>query len=394
PSLVARLPSLHAKNEDAPGKGPSQDLKNAEVPLPRNLSPQLHSALKKYGRVVSAHALALREYALHLLHQGVSVDEVVKTLHSVLKDKTFFDGKEYSASLQALVRKLEGALKYTSAEGNTFPRLNSAVPARFLIPGALRYDAVSKEGDTIPVAVPADISPYVAEEVSLSSGAPLIASESLHLAKESTPNLSRVILTDRDVPPASTGVREESHETSGPLTQEDVPFVQHEQLNLSLSSAVIEGKKHSIQPGPSLDFARAQQVDLSFSPFHRITEHITRFMESRQAKTIQIQLEPPELGSVLLSVYAVGNRIDAEILAINPDVRHYLETHREQIAAALQSRGLELASFTVSDHGRQGGLFDSIPSRVGSWSAPIPINETPRLSSSALLLTTGLDLKA
>ncbi len=342
PRLISADPNLHSEKrvgekKSSGGEQPSLHSRERKGGiLPSNLTPALHSALKRYGRLVSASVLSLREYAQKLLTKGVSVEEIIKILNSEGNKPVLTSlDKEQGEVLHHLVQKVKGVVEGSEAEGRVPSRMDVAGPSLF---------------SRSPVLI-SDFSQEGAREDTGDAVTPVKGTELGGQAEGmvSRPGNEGMLL----IPPASHPVF-----SSGTWREPPIP--------LSVSPSLV----------------------------HTLADRLAQFMESEKVKTLELHLDPPDLGRVHLTVHALGNRIDAEVSVSNGDVRHFLEAHRAEIVSALQNRGLELASLTVSSQGRQGWLGDYAPSPALVWSAPLPVSETPLLVGLSLSSSSGLDVRA
>lgn len=79
----------------------------------------------------------------------------------------------------------------------------------------------------------------------------------------------------------------------------------------------------------------------------RVVDQIQSLIESKRSRSITLRLDPPELGSLQISIKTVGNQVETRIMATNGDVRSMVENGKEQLIQMLSSRGLELGSMFV-----------------------------------------------
>jgi hypothetical protein len=340
--LLSLSPALHSEKgevKESPSESEKPSLRSGEgkrFPLPFNLTPELHSALKRYGRVVSAEVLSLREYAQKLLSKGTSVEEIVKILNSMGEESPHVSlPEEHKRALFQMVQNIRSALEGLKVEDALLPLRDVTRPALF------------------------------------SPSPELLA---------------------RGENPTFLGKDEVGGETpgGGGIGERGTSALRPESVRGDLAPVMTP-------PAMLSEVGGRQPVPVSAQPtlWHSVAERLARLMESDQVKTLELRLDPPELGRVHLTVHAWGNRIDAEISVSHGEVRQYLEAHREQIAMALQSRGLELASLTVSSQGRQGGFEDYGFSQGLTWSAPLPLSEVPLLVGLPLATSSGgLDVRA
>lgn len=86
---------------------------------------------------------------------------------------------------------------------------------------------------------------------------------------------------------------------------------------------------------------------------HTVIERVKEMLKTTKERSITIQLDPPELGSINVTVRATGARIEAQILASSADLRAWLESNRSELVQALSKGGLELGSMHVGADARQ-----------------------------------------
>lgn len=79
-------------------------------------------------------------------------------------------------------------------------------------------------------------------------------------------------------------------------------------------------------------------------------ETMVRTGETDQAR---IQLNPPELGSISISLTVTGGEVHARLAADQEQTRQMLEQAAEQLRSALDQKGLSLKEFSVADQGTQ-----------------------------------------
>ena len=72
------------------------------------------------------------------------------------------------------------------------------------------------------------------------------------------------------------------------------------------------------------------------------------------AEQIVVRLDPPELGTVRITVTARGDNVHVTLRADNPEARAALAAQRDSIETLLSGEGFDLSSFDVG-YQRQGG---------------------------------------
>lgn len=79
-------------------------------------------------------------------------------------------------------------------------------------------------------------------------------------------------------------------------------------------------------------------------------ETMVRTGETDQAR---IQLSPPDLGTISISLTVTGGEVHARLAADQEQTRQMLEQAAEQLRSALDQKGLSLKEFSVADQGAQ-----------------------------------------
>lgn len=112
----------------------------------------------------------------------------------------------------------------------------------------------------------------------------------------------------------------------------------------------------------SIDIAPNERIALA----EQITRHIAHAYAGTQDQTITIQLDPPHLGKVELTVTSRGPLVDATIIAERGPVRAGLEQSLDHLRDALAARGLDLGSVQVGAHGQRSDhpMENRAPSRA------------------------------
>lgn len=126
-----------------------------------------------------------------------------------------------------------------------------------------------------------------------------------------------------------------------------------------------------LQPmhGNVMDVARAlESPKVAQTLMTSVIDRIQQMVESRREQSVTIRLDPPELGTIDVTVRTVNGRVDTQIVASNGDVRAFVEANREMLSQMLANRGLELGSMSVGTHGNGSGQsHDSQQSNAPIW---------------------------
>lgn len=94
--------------------------------------------------------------------------------------------------------------------------------------------------------------------------------------------------------------------------------------------------------------AETQRPTIPAQPIlERVINRIQDMLENNRREEMTLRLDPPELGSLKVTVRSIGQRVETHIVASNPEVRALLEANREQLIQSLSERGLELGAMHV-----------------------------------------------
>jgi flagellar hook-length control protein FliK len=106
-----------------------------------------------------------------------------------------------------------------------------------------------------------------------------------------------------------------------------------------------------------------------------IFKQVALKLEDSGASSMELLLEPPELGLLSLSLDLDGGRIRLVVGAERPEVAEQMRSHMLELRAALQAQGLEVTHFEVragtGDRGESGAHAGGSRRRGGS--SPVEI---------------------
>lgn len=145
------------------------------------------------------------------------------------------------------------------------------------------------------------------------------------------------------------------------------------------------------------EVATQQRVSISPQDFVlKVADRLIEMISERKPETLTLQLDPPELGSLMLTIKADGNKVSAQMLVTNPDVRIMVESNREAILQALANKGLELGSlFVGAGNGQQNAQHGAAQPMVRpSWISPVVVDTSTVPISARGYSTNGLDFIA
>lgn len=84
-----------------------------------------------------------------------------------------------------------------------------------------------------------------------------------------------------------------------------------------------------------------------------VADTVRDLVDARRPGQMVLKLQPDDLGTVTVTVKTLGPRVDADVTASDPGLRHALAQHRHDLVAAVERRGLQMGEFTVG-HERAG----------------------------------------
>lgn len=116
-----------------------------------------------------------------------------------------------------------------------------------------------------------------------------------------------------------------------------------------------------------------ESTALSEAPlYQQVADVLERLVIYREERTVHLQLEPPELGTLQIRIHVEGSEVHAWLAAERDLTRQSLEQQAQQLREQLAARGLQLAHFEVStgSQGAFGGRWFDLPSSLPSPETP------------------------
>jgi flagellar hook-length control protein FliK len=124
----------------------------------------------------------------------------------------------------------------------------------------------------------------------------------------------------------------------------------NDQTNLGVISSSFTGLATDLVP----DISHPSRVPGEPAPvFQQIADHLERLIRLPDEDSMRIQLDPPELGALDITVRVQGNEVQAQVSAEQDWTRRMIEQTMEQLRQMMEERGLHLSQFDVSG----GGAF-------------------------------------
>jgi flagellar hook-length control protein FliK len=131
-------------------------------------------------------------------------------------------------------------------------------------------------------------------------------------------------------------------------------------------------------------------------------DRIESLAAHRPRGTVVIRLDPPELGTITLTVQQFGGRVDAGLCASNDCLLAALEQNRGHLGQAIEQKGFQVGNLRFDPPSQapgfgqpQHGAHDpSARQDAQGYHSPLP-GQTPDLSAPAwpAMASDGLDLR-
>lgn len=105
--------------------------------------------------------------------------------------------------------------------------------------------------------------------------------------------------------------------------------------------------------------------------FQQIADHLERLVRLPGEDSVRIQMDPPELGALDITVRVQGNEVQAQVSAEQDWTRRMIEQTIEQLRQMMEDRGLQLRQFDVHTGGAfQQGFAQDRPSSQDQQKEP------------------------
>ena len=122
-----------------------------------------------------------------------------------------------------------------------------------------------------------------------------------------------------------------------------------------------------------------------------IFQQVAMSLDGQGASSVEMLLEPPELGLLALTLDLDGSQVRLTVGAERPEVAEQIKAHMMELRAALQAQGLAVTHFEVRDGaGDRGGSGAHAGSRRRGGAAPVEIER--RTERVRILEGSALDI--
>jgi flagellar hook-length control protein FliK len=142
-------------------------------------------------------------------------------------------------------------------------------------------------------------------------------------------------------------------------------------------------KSTASDPAPVVDRAHLVQ---------QVSKHIETMRAAARTGEMSLRLNPEHLGSMQLTVVSHGNGVSARIAVETAAAYRACDEAKDQLRAALESRGLEVTSLNISLSQQTSG--DASPNRQNQGAEqPFNYNATRRSVRAPDIIASGPDAK-
>lgn len=301
----------------------STEAASAPVTTARPLPPRLESMLSRLPTELREAITSVREMAHTMLSRGARVGEVVSAIR---------------AAVAAAVRESAHPGLATQLRVGT-GALIADVAAQFQR-GAIVRQPVTSVADVATTAAATTRSTYsVAGDAPVAPETEAAFADSPLLAKggeQPTTDVRTLFL--REISQASVTVKPTKPAVAPEPTGEVPSDAKGTPIGAPMTAAASDGTT-----------VVQRATEARFAPvIHKVTEQIADLATTAK-KSLTLRLDPPELGTVDITIHSRGSKIEAHVLASNADVRSALQVNRHALTEALAQHGLELSSLLVGD---------------------------------------------
>jgi len=318
-----------ASNERAPSKTEAAE----------NLPPALKRLLERVPTEVRQLITTLRQISHRMLRDGTSFSDVAAAFRAALKSTVRY---AHSSEMATQVRSRSDVASAVT---------EAATPAWSATEVAANDVAhtFSKRGDRVHPT-----SPSAIEDLATTAAA-----------------------ADAEAAPPPTAVRSALREILPPITDvRTLHFSEISQARLTkpigdpgdgdetkaapkTTAADVHAAPFAVRDLPSGSYpdtvAKASTEARFAEVASKLFEQASELAAQGGRRTLAVRLDPPELGTVDITIHSRGAKVEAQIVASSPEVRFAVEGNRQALTEALARHGLELSSLSVGSERSGGG---------------------------------------
>ncbi|MEI6512318.1 MAG: flagellar hook-length control protein FliK [bacterium] len=236
----------------------------------------------------------------------------------------------------------------TTAQVENRPLIADNLSAREAVLGKAIEPRGNTPNNVTPSKTAVDVTQPAAEAV------PVVAPQVSAITKDASVSITTEAATT-DIPVETTNSNRTSQQSGqSPNDQKFATPAQFQQVYQQHAVKAAEAASSLGQINEVDRIALAQQVG----------RYIAQAHANGQERTISLRLDPPQLGSVEVTVHTVGKVVDANVVTQHEGTRQALLSSLDQLRDSLASRGLSLGQVNVSaQQGQQGQTPNWAPVR-------------------------------
>jgi len=236
----------------------------------------------------------------------------------------------------------------TTAQVENRPLIADNLSAREAVLGKAIEPSGNTPNNVTPSKTAVDVTQPAAEAV------PVVAPQVSAITKDASVSITTEAATT-DIPVETTNSNRTSQQSGqSPNDQKFATPAQFQQVYQQHAVKAAEAASSLGQINEVDRIALAQQVG----------RYIAQAHANGQERTISLRLDPPQLGSVEVTVHTVGKVVDANVVTQHEGTRQALLSSLDQLRDSLASRGLSLGQVNVSaQQGQQGQTPNWAPVR-------------------------------
>jgi flagellar hook-length control protein FliK len=299
------------------------EARHAPETTARPLPARLENMLSRMPTELREAITSVREMAHTMLSRGARVGEVVSAIR---------------AAVAAAVRETGHPGVATHDRAST-GALIADVVAQFRRGGIVR-EPVTSVAEASTTAETTRTAPTVVGDAPIAPETEAAFADSPLLSKRGEPTMTTVrTLFQQESSEAALSVEPKATTVAQEPTGEVPSDAKGTPIGTPMTTAQSSDGTTVVQRATEARYAPVIQ---------KVTDQIADLAGTTK-KSLTLRLDPPELGTVDITIHSRGSKIEAHVLASNADVRSALHVNRQALTEALAQHGLELSSLLVGD---------------------------------------------
>lgn len=154
----------------------------------------------------------------------------------------------------------------------------------------------------------------------------------------------------------------------------------------------LNGSSFRVDPGHRIESAEITVAGVRIkTPAAEIMAQVVNKLSTRGEPRIELRLDPPELGRVIINLTSVDNTVNAVLTVERPEILDLMRRHIELLSTALKNAGFETANLEFSSGGSDDENTGSQQNQIRPQAAD-DVVEKPH-STNSILETGRLDIR-